>query len=153
MNSVKSNVSGISDLISTQMTSYNGDDAEAGAGTSTQAQIQGDIDGKMDFDIDESPNELRYDQLNDNNNVSVIDDDSNPGRMTQEELKLKLEASFTKIYNLETENEQLMKENTSKRNNRATKIINDDIALSDITNDHHPSASFLKELEFKLNPK
>ncbi|CAK9681405.1 unnamed protein product [Candida parapsilosis] len=153
LNSVKSNVSGISDLISTQMTSYNGDDAEAGAGTSTQAQIQGDIDGKMDFDIDESPNESRYDQLNDNNNVSVIDDDSNPGRMTQEELKLKLEASFTKIYNLETENEQLMKENTSKRNNRATKIINDDIALSDITNDHHPSASFLKELEFKLNPK
>lgn len=133
LNSVQSNVSGISDLISTQMTSYNGDDEEP----------------KLELPHDEQ----ERDDKEDGNESSVIDN-SDPGQLTQEELKMRLEASFTKIYNLEAENKKLIED---KRNKQVKKNTNEEV-LSDITNEHLvepniPNASFLKDLETKLNMK
>lgn len=67
---------------------------------------------------------------------------------------MRLEASFTKIYNLEAENKKLIED---KRNKQVKKNTNEEV-LSDITNEHLvepniPNASFLKDLETKLNMK
>ncbi|KAI5968289.1 hypothetical protein CANMA_002505 [Candida margitis] len=147
LNSVQSNISGISDLISTQMTSFNGDD---GVGEKSEPSLESRIDQSNNGQQQE------YDKLDVNESFSVVEN-SDPGQMTQEELKMKLEASFTKIYNLEAENKKLSKENNYNNDSQGNGNANG--VLHDVTNEHHlvepniPNASFLKDLETKLNAK
>ncbi|KAG5420527.1 hypothetical protein I9W82_002408 [Candida metapsilosis] len=150
LNSVQSNVSGISDLISTQLTSFNGDEVDdselepklelsntSGQSKQSDNQCENHDNGELD--------------KQDANDSSVIDD-SGPGQLTQEELKLKLEASFTRIYNLEAENKKLMMEKKRRNSKKQDVKEPNEKILNDITNESNlPDASFLKDLESKLN--
>ncbi|RCK62335.1 hypothetical protein Cantr_09236 [Candida viswanathii] len=109
LNSVQSNISGITDLISTNLTSY-GEEEETGQ------------------------------QGNGNHR------NSNGGQhpLSKEDLKLRLEESFNRIYSLENENKLLKKNLNGDASTQEEE--NDDLAS--ITK---PNPQFLSELEMKLS--
>ncbi|KAL6454430.1 hypothetical protein SBY92_003895 [Candida maltosa Xu316] len=103
LNSVKSNISGITDLISTNMTSYGGEEEEDDGQDGERKSYQHPL--------------------------------------SKEDLKLKLEESFNRIYNLENENKLLKKSLTRS----------DEQQEEEETIGKLPDAGFLSELEAKLN--
>ena len=108
LNSLQSNISGITDLISTNLTSYGDEDQ-----------------------TDQVP-----EGGNANSNIQ------NP--LSKEDLKLKLEESFNRIYNLENEN-KLLKKNLNESVNENQKED------EDLANISKPNPQFLSELELKLS--
>ncbi|KAK6460001.1 Mysoin-binding motif of peroxisomes-domain-containing protein [Scheffersomyces coipomensis] len=129
LNSVNSNISGITDLInSSHITSYNEELIEDNSNPNPDTNVNGEVQGKY----------------------------------SKSQLKLKLEESFNRIYNLENENKKLKGEditlyaNNTITNNTTTNEITTTLTNNTIVvNNNNPSStpSFLTELDHVLSHK
>ena len=182
LNSVQSNVSGLSELISTRLTKYAAEEED-------ENQEQSYIKSMPQHTMMLPPQKLFGDKnnnFNPENNCNhdigvvneVVEDDSVDKGMSKEELQMKLEASFNKIYNLENENRMLrgkgpvQYEDHSGGSNGVATDGNNGVdtnvdtgnapeSISSITSGEEkesftvtmPTSSFLTDLELKLNQK